>query len=222
VPGAWHIMGVVLSAGGAFQWFRNALWQEAWAAAKAEGREIYEVITAAAAEVPAGAEGLLFLPYLTGERTPHKDPFARGAFVGLSLRHDRRYMARAVLEGVAYAMNDSAVLIRNMGVPVDQVRCSGGGARSRLWRQIMADVIGAPMITINVDEGPAYGAAILAAVAAGIYGSVEESCDAIIHEVNRVEPDPDTGKAYARWFEAYQALYWALAPEYRRISQILG
>jgi len=123
---------------------------------------------------------------------------------------------------VAYAMNDSAVLIRNMGVPVDQVRCSGGGARSRLWRQIMADVIGAPMITINVDEGPAYGAAILAAVAAGIYGSVEESCDAIIHEVNRVEPDPDTGKAYARWFEAYQALYWALAPEYRRISQILG
>ncbi|HPO30009.1 MAG TPA: FGGY-family carbohydrate kinase, partial [Candidatus Hydrogenedentes bacterium] len=221
VPGAWHIMGVVLSAGGALQWFRNALWQEAWAAAKAEGREIYEEITAAAAGAPAGSEGLLFLPYLTGERTPHKDPFARGAFVGLSLRHDRRYLSRAVLEGVAYAMNDSAVLIRNMGVPVDQVRCSGGGARSRLWRQIMADVIDAPMITINVDEGPAYGAAILAAVASGLYGTVEEACDAIIREVDRVEPDAANQVTYAKWFEAYQALYRALAPEYRRIHGLL-
>ncbi|HOJ67496.1 MAG TPA: xylulokinase [Candidatus Hydrogenedentes bacterium] len=221
VPGAWHIMGVVLSAGGALQWFRNALWQEAWAAAKAEGREIYEEITAAAAGAPAGSEGLLFLPYLTGERTPHKDPFARGAFVGLSLRHDRRYLSRAVLEGVAYAMNDSAVLIRNMGVPVDQVRCSGGGARSRLWRQIMADVIDAPMITINVDEGPAYGAAILAAVASGLYGTVEEACDAIIREVDRVEPDAANQVTYAKWFEAYQALFRALAPEYRRIHGLL-
>lgn len=221
VPGAWHIMGVVLSAGGALQWFRNALWPEARATEKAEAREIYDQITAAAAEVPAGAEGLLFLPYLSGERTPHKDPFARGAFVGLSLRHDRRYMSRAVLEGVAYAMNDSAVLIRNMGVPVDQVRCSGGGARSRLWRQIMADVIDAPMITINVDEGPAYGAAILAAVAAGLYSTVEEACDAIIREVDRVEPDPETRPVYRGWFEAYQALYRALAPEYRRIHSLL-
>jgi len=135
VPGKWHTMGVVLSAAGSLQWFRNQLWTEEWARAKAEGREVYEEITAAAATAPRASEGLLFLPYLTGERTPHKDPFARAAFIGLSLRSTKAYMSRAVMEGVAYAMNDSTEIMRGMGVEVSEVRCSGGGARSKFWRQ---------------------------------------------------------------------------------------
>ena len=222
VPGCWHTMGVVLSAAGSLQWFRNQLWTNEWVRAKAEGREVYEEITTAAGTAPAGSEGLLFLPYLTGERTPHKDPFARAAFIGLSLRHTRAHMARAVLEGVAYAMNDSTEIMRGMGVAVDEVRCSGGGARSALWRQIMADVNAAPMVTINVDEGPAYGAAILASVAAGMHARVDAACDAIIREVDRVSPDPAASAGYGRWFREYQAAYRALAPGFRRAADILG
>ncbi len=222
VPGCWHTMGVVLSAAGSLQWFRNQLWTGEWVRAKAEGREVYEDITAAAGTAPAGSEGLLFLPYLTGERTPHKDPFARAAFIGLSLRHTRAHMARAVLEGVAYAMNDSTEIMRGMGVAVDEVRCSGGGARSALWRQIMADVNAAPMVTINVDEGPAYGAAILASVATGMHARVDAACDAIIREVDRVSPDPAAAAGYGRWFREYQAAYRALAPGFRRAAEILG
>ncbi len=222
VPGKWHIMGVVLSAAGSLQWFRNQLWAGEWAAAKAAGREVYEEITAAAADAPRGAEGLLFLPYLTGERTPHKDPFARAAFIGLSLRHTKAHMSRAVLEGVAYAMNDSTEIIRGMGVEVSEARCSGGGARSALWRQIMADANNAPMVTINVDEGPAYGAAILAAVAAGLHGNVESACDAIIRETDRINPQPEAVAEYGRWFREYQAAYRALAPGFARAAKLLG
>src|SRR5690606_38723965 len=133
------------------------------------GKDPYEFITAEADGIPVGAEGLIFLPYLTGERTPHKDPDAKGAFIGLSLRHTNAHMTRAVLEGVAYGMRDSREIMRGMGVAVSEVRMSGGGARSAFWRQMMADTGAAPMVTINVDEGPAYGAAILASVAAGMY-----------------------------------------------------
>ncbi len=222
VPGKWHMMGVVLSAGGSLRWYRDALCAEEKAKARDAGRDPYEYITEAAATVSPGAEGLLFLPYLTGERTPHKDPYARGAFVGLSLRHEKRHLARAVLEGVAYAMRDSLDIIRGMGVPVEQVRASGGGARSAFWRQIQADVNGAPLATINVDEGPAYGAAILATVATGLYGSVEEACDAIIHVVGTCEPDPDTAKAYNAWFAEYQKAYTALAPGFRRVADLVS
>jgi xylulokinase len=142
--------------------------------------------------------------------------------VGLSLRHEKRHLARAVLEGVAYAMRDSLDIIRGMGVPVEQVRASGGGARSAFWRQIQADVNGAPLATINVDEGPAYGAAILATVATGLYGSVEEACDAIIHAVGTCEPDPDTAKAYNAWFAEYQKAYTALAPGFRRVADLVS
>ncbi len=221
VPGKWHTMGVVLSAAGSLQWFRNQLWTEAWARAKAEGREVYEEITAAAETAPRGSEGLLFLPYLTGERTPHKDPFARAAFIGLSLRCTKAYMSRAVMEGVAYAMNDSTEIMRGMGVEVSEVRCSGGGARSKFWRQIMADVNDAPMLTINVDEGPAYGAAILAAVAAGLHKDVGSACDAIIRETSRLTPDPAAVTDYGRWFREYQAAYRALAPGFKRAAAML-
>lgn len=221
VPGKWHVMGVMLSAGGSLQWFRNMLCQEEMALAKESGRDAYEFITEAAASVTPGAEGLLFLPYLTGERTPHKDPHAKGAFIGLSLRHTKAYMARAVLEGVAFGMRDSLEIIREMGVAVSEVRTSGGGARSRLWRQILADTGRTPMVTINVDEGPSYGAAILASVAAGLYSSVDEACDTIISEVDRLTPDAALTDEYDRWFQEYQAAYRALAPGFKRVAAFL-
>lgn len=222
VPGKWHVMGVMLSAGGSLQWFRNTLCAAERAVGAQTGVDPYEYITAAAARVPVGCEGLLFLPYLTGERTPHKDPYAKGSFIGLSLRHDKAYMARAVLEGVAFGMRDSIEIIRGMGVKVSEVRASGGGARSAVWRQILADTGRAPMVTINVDEGPSYGAAILASVAAGMYGRVEEACDAIIHEVARVEPNPKTLATYDAYFKEYQAAYQALAPSFKRIAHLLA
>jgi xylulokinase len=221
VPGKWHVMGVMLSAGGSLQWFRNMLCREEMARGAETGRDAYEFITEAAAQVPAGSEGLLFLPYLTGERTPHKDPYARGAFIGLSLRHTKEYLSRAVLEGVAFGMRDSLEIIREMGVAVAEVRASGGGARSGLWRQIMADACRAPMVTINVDEGPSYGAAILASVATGLYASVEEACEAIISEVGRVTVNEPEAAVYDRWFREYQAAYQALAPGFRRAAALL-
>lgn len=221
VPGKWHVMGVVLSAGGSLRWFRDAFCQAETAVAAQTGRDPYEYITDAAERAPLGAEGLLFLPYLTGERTPHKDPYARGAFVGLSLRHTRAHMARAVLEGVAYAMRDSLDIMRGMGVPITQVRASGGGARSSFWRQIQADVNKAPLVTIHVDEGPAYGAALLATVETGLYGSVEEACDATIAVVDTCQPDPVRAAQYDPWFDLYQQSYRALAPVFRCVAGLL-
>jgi xylulokinase len=221
VPDKWHVMGVMLSAGGSLQWFRNMLCQQEMDQAAASGRDAYEYITEAAAGVPVGCEGLTFLPYLTGERTPHKDPYAKGAFVGLSLRHSKAYMARAVMEGVAFGMRDSVEIIREMGIPVSEIRASGGGARSPLWRQIMADTGKAPMVTINVDEGPSYGAAILASVAAGSYGTVQEACSAIIQETDRDAPQEAEAAAYDGWFQEYQAAYQALAPGFKRVAEKL-
>jgi xylulokinase len=222
VPGKWHVMGVMLSAGGALRWYRDTLAHEEIARGKAEGKDPYEYITAGAAEIPIGSEGLTFLPYLTGERTPHKDPHAKGAFIGLSLRHTKAHMARAVLEGVAFGMRDSVEIIRGMGIPVTEVRASGGGARSAVWKQILADTSRAPMVTINVDEGPSYGAAILASVAAGLYTNVEEACAAIIRETGRVGHDEIRAAAYDPWFGEFQQAYQALAPLYKRTAALLS
>ena len=221
VPGKWHVMGVMLSAGGSLRWFRDALCPAEKAVAVETGRDPYEYITGAAATVPPGSEGLLFLPYLSGERTPHKDPFAKGAFIGLSLRHSRAHMARAVLEGVAYGMRDSLEIVRNMGISVNEVRASGGGARSPFWRQIQADVNQAPLVTINVDEGPAYGAALLATVETGLYGSIEQACDATIRVVDTCTPDAGRAGVYDQWFREYQAAYKALAPGFTRCARLL-
>lgn len=221
VPGKWHVMGVMLSAGGALQWYRNTLCREEMEKAKANGVDAYEYITQAAADVPPGAEGLLFLPYLTGERTPHKDPDAKGAFLGLSLRHNKAYMARAVLEGVAYGMRDSLDIMREMGVPVSVSRVSGGGARSALWRRILADTGRIPIARINVEEGPAFGAAILAGVGAKTYNTVEEACDAIIRETERHAPDEACADLYDGWLAEYRNAYNALAPIYKRIGKRL-
>ncbi len=218
VPGAWHAMGVMLSAGGAFRWFRDTLAGEERAEAAAAGGDPYDLLTAQAARVPPGAEGLLFLPYLTGERCPYPDPNARGAFVGLTLRHGKGHMVRSVLEGVSYGLRDSLELIRGLGVPIEQVRASGGGARSPLWRQIQADIFGTELVLINVTEGAAFGAALLAGVGAGVYRDVREAVDAAVRVVSSTAPDPVAAQAYEGLYPLYRGLYPALKPTFDALA----
>ncbi len=219
VPGKWHVMGVVLSAGGSLQWYRNNLAEAEKAEAERRGVDPYEVLDALAAEAPPGAEGLLFLPYLTGERTPHADPNARGALVGITPRHGRAEVIRAVMEGITYAMNDSVELIRQMGVEVSQIRLSGGGARSEFWRRMQADVYGQQVCTINAGEGPAYGAALLAGVGTGVWDSVPEACDQSISVTNRYEVDPEAAAIYREFYPLYQQLYRSLRGDFASITE---
>jgi xylulokinase len=202
VPHRWHMMGVMLSAAGSLRWLRDAL---------APGIAFDDLVKGAAA-IDAGADGLVFLPYLTGERTPHPDPLARGAFVGLTVRHDLRHLTRAVLEGVAFGLKDGLDLMNQAGVPSPtQIRASGGGTRSRLWCQILADVLGAEIATVSTEEGAAYGAGLLAAVGAGWFASVDEACSTVV----RVSPvaSPSTQAAnYREVHGRFQQLYPALAP----------
>lgn len=200
-PGLWHLMGVMLSAAGSLQWFRDTL---------APGMAFDDLLNEARA-VPAGSEGLQFLPYLSGERTPHPDPLARGAFVGLTLRHGRGHLTRAVLEGVAFGLKDSFTLIKQAGLgEIRQLRASGGGIKSALWRQILASALGAELVTVNTAEGAAFGAALLAAVGAGEFSSVEAACRATIRVTGSVLPAPEQVNAYAKLIPLYRELYPAL------------
>jgi xylulokinase len=208
VPGKWHLMGVMLSAAGSLRWYRDTL---------APGVS-YDDLLAPAADVPAGCEGLLFLPYLTGERTPHPDPLARAAFVGLTVRHQPAHLTRAVLEGVAFGLRDSFELMKVTGLStIDQVRVSGGGAKSALWRQILADVLGAELATVNTTEGAAYGAALLAGVGAGQWESVPAACDAAIAITGRVPPGA-ARESYEPVYRMFRELYPALRPTFNRMA----
>ncbi len=219
VPGKWHLMGVMLSAAGSFRWYRDAVGQYERAQAAVTGRDVYDLLTAEAAEAPAGCEGLIFLPYLTGERTPHPDPLARGAFVGLTVRHGKAHLTRAVLEGVSYGLRDSLELMRGLGIAATQVRGSGGGSRSPLWRQILADVFATQIATVNISEGAAYGAALLAGVGAGVYPDVEEACRRTIKITGSTEPSADAA-IYEAYYPRYRALYPALASEFHALAQV--
>ena len=200
VPGTWEAMGVMLSAAGALRWFRDTL---------APGSSFDELV-AEAAGWPPGAEGLTFLPYLAGERTPHADPSARAMFEGLSLRHDRGGLVRAVLEGVAYGLRDSLELLRGLGVDAQVGRASGGGARSRLWLEILASVLGVPLELTEVAEGSAYGAALLAGVSNGVFASAEEAVAACVRVRDRIEPNEAWSGAYDEGYARYRALYPAV------------
>ena len=202
VPERWHLMSVMLSAAGSLRWYRDAI---------APGVAFADLV-AEAAEVPAGSDGLWFLPYLTGERSPHPDPDARAGFIGLTVAHDRRHMTRAVLEGVAYGLREGLDLMVAAGVPApSQIRASGGGIASPLWRQILANVLGAGIATVPTTEGAASGAALLAAVGAGWYPTVKAATDALVHPAPVAEPGHDAS-VYAEGLEAYRTLYPALAP----------
>lgn len=209
LPETWHLMGVMLSAAGSLQWYRDNL---------APGVD-FDTLTREAQEIPAGAEGLLFLPYLSGERTPHPDPLARGAFVGLTLRHTRAHLTRAVLEGVAFGLKDSFELIRNAGLgEIKQVRASGGGAKSGLWRQILASVLESELVTVSTAEGAALGAALLAAVGGGAWRSVPEACAAVTKPIGATQPDAGQLEAYRKAYAVYRTLYPTLKSTFTRLA----
>lgn len=217
----WHVMGCVLSAGGSLQWYRNQLCAQEIQQARRLKVDPYELITAEAAEAPPGCEGLYFLPYLTGERTPHADPDARGAWIGLSLRHSRHYLARAVMEGATYAMRDCLEIIDGMQIPIREIRLSGGGARSQFWRQMQADIYGRKVVTINAEEGPAYGVALLAAAGTGAFKNVVEACAATIRVVSETRTDRQAKAAYNRFYPQYGELYRSLKPNFREIAHLV-
>jgi len=222
VRGKWHMMGVNLSAGGSLQWFRNALCQADVAKARRAKKEVYDLLTEEAAAVAAGSEGLFFLPYLSGERTPHADPDDRGCFAGLTLAHTRGHMIRAIMEGVTYSMRDSLAIFDGLGVPVRQIRASGGGSRSPLWRQIQADIFGRKVVTINTEEGPAYGVALLAAVGAGAFKDIREACAATIRVVQQTTAKRAAKRHYDRAFPIYQQLYRSLKSDFKSIAALEG
>lgn len=208
-PHRWYLMGVMLSAGLSMSWLKNDLL-----------KTDYDTINREAGRVPAGAEGLLFLPYLSGERTPHRNPKARGAFFGLSGIHKPGHFMRAVFEGVSFGLKDSLELIKELGVTPRQIRVTGGGAKSELWRQILADMFVTDVYTMQSDEGPAFGAALLAGVGAGVYGSVEGAVDQTVKVGQKTSPDERNSETYASVYPLFQSLYRALEPEYDKAFDI--
>jgi xylulokinase len=200
VPGQWHFMGVMLSAAGSLQWYRDTLAPDV----------AFDALLAETADIPPGSDGLYFLPYLTGERTPHPDPLARGAFIGLTTRHTRGHLTRAVLEGVAFGLKDSFTLIDNVGLPAQyEVRISGGGAKSPIWQQIIADIFGVKLVNVNTPEAGAFGAALLAATGTGAFDSVQAACEATIQTEEVVEPSANV-EAYHTHYAKYRDIYPAV------------
>lgn len=219
VPEKYHLMAVTLSAGGSFRWWRDVLRQAGALAGMESSPLSYEQMTAAAASAPPGAEGLLFLPYLTGERTPHLDPFARGAFVGLTARHTLAHLCRAVMEGVVYSMRDGLEIMRSLRLPIEQIRATGGGGRSPLWRQMQADIYNAEVVTLKAEEGPAYGAALLAGVGAGLFADVAAAAASSVEVTACTQPDPACRPAYEQAYAVYRNLYGALQSSLHALAQ---
>lgn len=218
VRGKWHMMGVTLCAAGTLEWFVQRL-----CADLRSGRgkqDPYSVLNGEALTIPPGSEGLFTLPYLAGERTPHADPNARGCFIGLTLSHTRGHLTRSIMEGVAYSLRDSLEIISDLGVPVRQIRAGGGGSKSQLWRQIQADVFGKKVVTINAEQGPGYGVALLAATGAGAYKNIQEACAATIQVVHETPVDRKAAKIYNEAFPVYQGLYKSLKNDFERISAL--
>ncbi|MFW6198919.1 MAG: xylulokinase, partial [Acidobacteriota bacterium] len=201
LPDTWHVMGVMLSAAGSLRWYRDVVAPEA----------SYDSLLAEAADVEPGAAGLVFLPYLSGERTPHADPHARGAFIGMTLAHGRESLTRAVLEGVAFGLRDNLALMGSVGIAaVGQIRISGGGARSTVWRRILADVLGTELVPVETSEGAALGAALLAGVGAGVWDTVSAACSATVQLGEVIHPDPDAQRAYAEIYPRFRDCYPAV------------
>jgi xylulokinase len=206
VPDRWHVMGVTQAAGLSLRWFRDCF----VGASEGNARDPYELLTDEASAVPAGADGLLWAPYLMGERTPYLDPNVRGALIGLTASHTRGHIVRAILEGVAFSLKDTFSIFDEMGVPVKSIRLGGGGARSPLWRQIQADVYGREAEIVGAEEGPAYGAAILAGMGAKAWHSADEACGAVVRVVDRVSPQPHSVSAMNVSYRAYRRMYPAI------------
>ena len=220
VPGAWHVMGVTQAAGLSLKWFRDTFCAAEKEAAQAMGVDAYDLINQEAAQSPIGANKLLYAPYLMGERTPHLDADCRGMFFGLSAMHQRRDLLRAVMEGVTYSLKDCLNVLSGMGVAPAQMLACGGGGRSPLWRQMLADVFGCPVATTVNTEGPALGVAILAGVGAGLYPSVQEACRAMIHVNPAQQPIPENVPQYAKVYDVYRRLYAANKELFRALGRL--
>ena len=208
VPDAYHLMGVTLSAGGSLSWWRETLGKG------------YDELVEVAGEVSPGSEGLLFLPYLSGERTPHLDPGARGSFFGLTTRHTTAHMTRALMEGVVFSLKDSLEIMGELGVEAREIRATGGGAKSPLWRQLQADIYDRPIYRTATDEGPAYGAALLGGVASGVYGSVKEASSLVKLREEVTEPDRERARLYGEYYEVYRSLYPATREAMSRLTDL--
>ena len=220
VPGAWHVMGVTQAAGLSLQWFRNNFCAPEVEEAAKQGVDPYKIMDAEAADSPIGANRLLYMPYLMGERTPHLDPKVRGGFVGLSGMHKRGDLIRAVMEGVSYSLKDCLGVLGGMGVELDDMRICGGGGKSPFWRQMLADVYGIPVTRIESDEGPALGVAILAMVGAGIYPSVREACDAIVRQKDVTPCDAERNARYGQFYKVYTSLYPHLKADFDALAEL--
>ena len=220
VPGAWHVMGVTQAAGLSLKWFRDNFCDAEMVAAKGLDKDPYYLMDKQAERIPIGAERLLYLPYLMGERTPHLDPNCRGAFIGLSAMHTKQHLLRAVMEGVVYSQRDSVEVLRGMGVKINDMLACGGGGTSPLWRQMLADVYGCPVKTVVSKEGPALGVAILAAVGTGVYSSVQEACKQVIKTNPAQNPIAANSAEYEKFYKMYTELYPALKESYAKLSNI--
>jgi len=224
VPGRWHVMGVTQGAGLSLRWFRDRFGvsdaatratsdgasQATSRETRGESRDPYESLCEEASVAPAGSDGVLWAPYLMGERTPHLDPHARAALVGLAASHTRAHVVRAILEGVAFSLRDTFEIFAEMNVPVERVRLGGGGARSALWRRIQADVYGREVETVEAEEGAAYGAALLAGVGAGAWADVDAACDAVVRVASTTGPDTEASRVLSQQYRRFRALYPAL------------
>ncbi len=220
VPGKWHVMGVTQGAGLSLRWFREQLAaQETWYAKQIDA-DVYDVIAKQAERIPAGSDGLIFLPYLMGERTPHLDARARGMWFGLTAAHTRGHLIRSILEGVAFSLRDSLEIFKELAIPVEQIRLSGGGSRSTLWRQIQADVYGKEVVTLRESEGSAFGAALLAGVASGAYSSVKESSEQAVRLREQMVPDAKNEGLYDRQYDVYRKLYPAVRDLSHQLASI--
>lgn len=222
VPGAWHIMGVTQGAGLSLKWFKDQFCQDYVAQAQAGGCDVYDLINKDVAEIGPGSSRLVYLPYLMGERTPHLDPDCRGVFFGLSAIHTRKHLLRAVMEGVSYSLCDCNEILKEMGVEVTQMMACGGGGKSPVWRQMLADLYNCTVKTVEMDEGPALGAAILAGVGCGIYPDVETACSRIIREKSSTEPVKEEAEVYAGYHRIYQNLYRSLKDDFKALAGMKG
>ena len=212
VPGKWHLMGVMLSAAGSLKWFRDSFKKDL----------SFDELVSGAGDIPPGSDGLLFMPYLTGERTPYPDPLARAGFIGITIRHTFEHFTRAVLEGVAFGLRDSFELMKNVGLKqITQVRVTGGGVKSSIWRQIIADILNVEIVTVSTEEGAAFGTALLAATGAGVFKSVKQACKNTIKIIEKVAPCR-ANRIYEEFYSEYRLLYPSLKRTFHRISDILS
>ncbi len=220
VPGRWHLTGVTLSAAGSLKWYYENFGPSRKIEDMYPKIKGYNLLNKEAESIPVGSDGLIFLPYLSGERTPHADPYARGVFFGLSYLHTQNHFVRSVMEGVAFSQLDCLSLMRKLNIVSDKIVLFGGGAKSKVWKQIISDVMNAKIVTLNVEEGPAYGAALIAGVGCGIYSSVEEAADKTIKEASQIDPIRENVKKYEKLYGIYGSLYADLKDDFEKLGHI--